>query len=40
MKRSKKKIKVRDLKPKKNPRAGRAQQGQKFVQGAGKYYLN
>jgi hypothetical protein len=45
MKKSKKKIKVRDMKPKKNPRAGglhnqKAAQGQKFMQGAGRHALN
>ena len=44
MKKTKKKIKVRDMKPKKNPRAGglhnqKVVQGQKFVQGTGKYAL-
>jgi len=39
MKKSKKKIKVRDMKPKKNPRAG-GLHGQKYVQGIGKQNLN
>jgi hypothetical protein len=39
MKKSKTKIKVRDMKPKKNPKAG-GLQGQKFVQGTGKQALN
>jgi hypothetical protein len=37
MKKSKKKIKVRDMKPKKNPRAGHI--GGKAVQGIGKQNL-
>jgi hypothetical protein len=40
MKKSKKKIKVRDMKPKKNPKAGGGLQGQKVVQGIGKQNLN
>ena len=45
MKKSKKKIKVRDMKPKKNPRAGglgglKYQQGTKYLQGTGKHNLN
>jgi hypothetical protein len=41
MKKSKKKIKVRDMKPKKNPKAGGSQQGQhKYVQGIGRQNLN
>ena len=50
MTKTKKKIKVRDLKPKKNPRAGRqanpiassssSEQGNKFVQGTGRHSLN
>jgi hypothetical protein len=38
MKKSKKKIKVRDMKPKKNPKGGL--HGQKFVQGTGRHALN
>ena len=39
MKKSKKKVKVRDMKPKKNPGAG-GLHNQKFVQGTGKQALN
>jgi hypothetical protein len=44
MKKTKKKIKVRDMKPKKNPRAGgiggKSVQGNKFVSGTGKNSLS